>query len=108
MPDTITRKHTLATPVTAYDQQVTEVTLRLPTPMELRQCGQPYLIINGGIKADYEACAQLLMKVCDPPLPGPAIDTLHPADFDEMAMILVGFTRLNRRGAAANISQPTA
>ncbi len=97
----------LSAPVTAYGEQVTSVTLRPPTVAELRKCGQPY-VVAGGLKADYEACARLLECVCTPPLPGPTVNTLDPADFDDLAMILVGFTKRAPRGGGANPSPPTA
>jgi len=104
-----TRKVTLLTPVRPYGQEVTELTIRPPTAKELRECGQPYAIVqgaSGGIKADYDACTKLLMKVCDPPLPLGAIDELDPGDFDDMAMILVGFMNPARPGASGSGSPP--
>lgn len=99
----------LTTPVTAYGETVTAVTLRRPTVAELRKCGQPYTVVGSGgaagVKADYDACARLLECVCDPPLPSMAVDTLDPADFDELSMRLVGFTKRAPLGGGANSSQ---
>lgn len=102
-------KVTLTKPVTAFDVQVTEIALRRPTPLELRQCGQPYLMTKDGVAANYEACTRLLLKLCDPPLPGPVIDNdLDPADFDELCMRLVGFTKPAPRGVGSNTSGSSA
>ncbi len=100
----------LSAPVKCYDETVSEVAIRRPTSLELRQCGQPYVVVGtggGGVKADYEACAKLLTLVCTPPLTSMAVDALDAADFDDMAMVLVGFTKRARPGASANGSQPT-
>lgn len=110
MADDTTRKVTLAVPVKPYGEEVREVAIRRPTTKELRQCGQPYVLTSGGgsggIKADYDACARLLTLVCDPPLPAATVDTLDAADFDDMAMILVGFTKPARPGASETGSPP--
>lgn len=108
MSGTTTREITLTVPVTAYDQKVDKVTLRRPTVKDIRECGQPYLMVSGGAKADGDSCYKLLLRVCDPPLPGPALDALDPADFDEMCMTLVGFMKPAPRGVGPNTSQPTA
>lgn len=109
MPDD-TRTFQLSSPVAAYGEQVSAVTLRRPTVKELRECGQPYTVAvggGGGIKADYEACARLLTMICTPPLPASAVDSLDAGDFDDMAMTLVGFTKGGPRGAASG-STPAA
>jgi Phage tail assembly chaperone proteins, E, or 41 or 14 len=111
MPDDLTRSITLITPVSAYGESVTQVTVRRPTAKELRLCGQPYVVVTGGgggVKADYNACAALLTYVCDPPLPSGSVDALDAADFDDLAMILVGFTKRAPRGVSADGSQPTS
>lgn len=109
MPDVTTRHVTLTTPVRPYGEEVRKVTIRRPTTLELRQCGQPYVLVaggGGGLKADYGVCAQLLTMVCDPPLPAATVDSLDPADFDDMVMILVGFTKHARLGASEAGPQP--
>lgn len=100
MADNDSIKVPLSKPVMPYGETVTEVTLRRPTTKELRECGQPYRLEGGGLQADYVACAKLLTKVCTPPLPAPTIDELDPGDFDDMAMILVGFTKPVRPSAS--------
>src|SRR5579859_7643746 len=112
MPAEWTAPIELNVPVTAYGETVSAVKLRRPTIGELRKCGQPYNVVgNGGgagVKADYDACARLLECVCDPPLPSMAIDEMDPADFDELAMRLVGFTKRAPRGGSANPSPQSA
>lgn len=106
LPEDRSRKVTLFKPVEAYGEKVTEITLRPPTVRDLRECGQPYSVGAGAtIKADMNACAQLLTKVCDPPLPSDTVDDLDPADFDDMAMILVGFTKRAPSTASASSSK---
>ena len=111
MPAEWTAPIELNAPLTAYGEAVKAVRLRAPTIGELRQCGQPYSLVGSGgsaaIKADYDACARLLEHVCDPPLPSMAIDAMDPADFDELAMRLVGFTKRAPRGGSANPSPPS-
>jgi hypothetical protein len=112
MADGSTVKLVLAVPVKPYGEEVKEVTLRRPTTKELRQCGQPYMMVQGGggtaMQANYDACAKLLTMVCDPPLPAGTVDTLDAADFDDMAMILMGFTKRARPGASESGSPPTS
>lgn len=108
LPDDTTREVTLFTPVRPYGETVTKVTIRRPTTKELRECGQPYVLTDSGIKADYEACKKLLTRVCDPPLPSATVNELDGADFDDMAMMLVGFTKRAPRGASADGSPPTS
>lgn len=90
MTDT-TRTLSLAAPIQAHGETLTELTLRKPTVKELRLCGQPYRIVGGGAQCDYDACAKLISAVAG--IPPSSVDQLDAADFDEAALILVGFTK---------------
>ena len=85
----------LAAPIMAGGESLTQLRLRRPSVKELRECGQPYMIVSGGggggVQADYQACARLIAAICAIPLP--AVDQLDAADFDEAALVLVGFTK---------------
>lgn len=84
----------LAKPIQAHGEQLSQLSLRKPTAAELIAHGQPYIAVGaggGGIKADYRACAALISAICA--IPPSSVDQLDMADFDEAAMILVGFTK---------------
>lgn len=88
---TETVKLRLRKPVDAYGESVSELVLRRPTVKELRQCGAPYRIGNGGVQWDYDACYKLIIALGG--MPSSTVDDLDPADFDDAAAILVGFTK---------------
>lgn len=92
-PETVTID--LSTPIQADDgtRTRTQLVLRRPTVKELRACGAPYRIgaQNGSISPDYEACAQLISMICA--IPPSSVDQLDGADFDDIALRLVGFTK---------------
>jgi tail assembly chaperone E/41/14-like protein len=94
----------LHVPIEAHDEELTELKLRRPTADELITHGQPYILVSGGgggIKADYRACAGLLVAICG--IPPSSVAKLDPADFDDLAMVLVGFTK---RAPAGGVTGP--
>lgn len=89
----------LTAPIQAHGHTHTELVIRQPTVKELRQAGQPYRVGNGVASADYEACHRLISMICA--IPPSSVDQLDGADFDEIAMILVGFMNSDTRRARA-------
>jgi hypothetical protein len=84
----------LISPIEAHGEKLTELKLRRPTTDELIIHGQPYIVLpsgGGAVKADYRACAGLICAICA--IPPSALAKIDAADFDELAMVLVGFTR---------------
>lgn len=102
------RTITLSKPIQAHGETVSTLTLRRPTVAELRQYGQPYAIVpsSGGIKADYQVCAGLISTICA--IPPSSVDMIDSADFDDMAVILVGFMRRARVAASDTGSGATS
>jgi hypothetical protein len=97
MADPVTIK--LAKPITAHGETLNELKLRAPTVAEMRVSGQPYRVLPNGVQADYAACAQLLQVICA--IPPSAVNQLDASDFDEAAMVLVGFTMPRPKADAA-------
>lgn len=88
MSDTVTIA--LTRPIQAHGETLATLELRAPTVREMRQCGAPRRIgIDNSIVVDYEACAKLLSAICA--IPPSSVDQMHPSDFDEAAMQLLGF-----------------
>jgi hypothetical protein len=86
-----TRTVPLAKPIQAHGETLTALTLRRPTVKELRTFGAPYRLGNDSVRIDYEVCAKLISEICA--IPPSTVDQMDGADFDEVSLILVGFTK---------------
>lgn len=84
-------KYKLTSSIQAHGATLTELELRKPTVMELRACGMPYKMTGAAVQADYAACAKLLSAICA--IPPSSVDQMDAADFDDAALILVGFLK---------------
>lgn len=104
MSDAITFK--LSKPIQAHGAELAELALRRPTVKELRQCGAPYRVVQGGVQWDYDACARLLVAICG--IPPSSVEQLDAADFDDLAAILVGFTKRAPVAASGSGSPPSS
>lgn len=95
----------LAKPITAHGETLSALELRPPTVKELRACGSPKRVGAGGIVVEYEACAQLLSRICA--IPPSSIDQMDPGDFDEACWRLVGFMTPSSAGETADPAPAT-
>lgn len=88
MADTVTIP--LTKPITAHNETLSELTLRMPTVKELRVAGAPYRNADGGVTPDFAACAKLIAMICV--IPPSSVDQMNAPDFNVASLELVGFT----------------
>jgi len=104
MDDTVTM--TLARPIQAHNESVTQLVLRPPTVKELRVCGAPYRNADGGVTPDFNATAKLISMICQ--IPPSSVDQMAVGDFNEASLTLLGFTWGSPAPAAEVPAAPAA
>ncbi|MDU8357979.1 phage tail assembly protein [Pseudomonas syringae group sp. J309-1] len=87
----MTKPTTLAVPITAHDQEVTEITLRRPTTKEVRAIkALPYKIDKDeAVTLDMDVAAKYI-AVCAS-IPASSVDQLDISDFNTLCWEIAGF-----------------
>ncbi|MBP9942413.1 MAG: phage tail assembly protein [Comamonas sp.] len=85
--------HTLAKPIKAHSEQVTELQLRRPTPAEAKKIGRmPYVITNlatGAYSPDLSVVGDYI-SVCAG-IPPSSVDQLDLSDLNQLAWQICSF-----------------
>ena len=86
MPKTITLQ--LKQPITAHNEEYTELTFVEPTTEMLIRIGQPVISNKKGGAIDYEKTAKYISRLAG--IPQNSVNQLCPRDFTEASNICVG------------------
>lgn len=85
-------KFTLSRAVTAYGEEVKELTFREPTGKEVRKIGSPLLFdAEGNPDFDMDRVGRYVEVLSTPPLPPSAVDKISAADWLPLAAAIVPF-----------------
>lgn len=84
----------LSKPVTAHDEQISELTLREPTTGDIIDIGMPTLIILGdggetGVEIRQKVVAKYISKLSGTPMS--SVRDLSPKDFSACQAVVMGF-----------------
>lgn len=83
--------HALTKPIKAHGQEVSEVTLRRPTPKEVRQIGRvPYWLLESGQATPNMAVMADYLVVCLG-IPESSVDQLDLVDLNTLSWLVAGF-----------------
>lgn len=103
----------LSAPIRAYDDEVVELTLRRPTPLDARQIkALPYAIDKDETVAVNTDVAAKYIAVCAG-IPPSSVNQLDLVDFNALCWMIVGFfmkpaSRSSKTSTASPTTSPTS
>jgi len=82
---------TLTKPIPAHGKTLEELTMRPVTAKDIRQCGVPFLVSNGGNdqRVDAEAISKFIVNCAE--IPMSSVDLLAPADWFAARGVILNF-----------------
>lgn len=80
----------LSKPITAHGNEVTALTLRLPTGKDISACGVPYkLAADGEMSINAPAMHRMIAQLAA--VPPSSVDQMAAGDWNRAAMLVLGF-----------------
>lgn len=84
----------LITPITAHDEEISELTFREPTTKDTIEIGLPTLIIisedkSTGVEVRQKVVAKYISKLCG--IPKSSVECLSLTDFSACTKVVMGF-----------------
>ena len=83
----------LSTPITAHNEEVSELTFREPTTKDTIEIGLPTLIIisegETGVEVRQKVVAKYISKLCS--IPKSSVESLSLKDFSACTKVVMGF-----------------